>query len=141
MKHALDMLVGQWSTTGENVPTGDDAPISIKGTDKYEWLPGRQFLIHHADVWMGDEKVNVIEILGPVSDDAVAIPMRSFDNGGNHTLMHASQEASNVWLFANDELRARLTIDDNAESMAARWERQADGRWAHWLDMRFSKTT
>lgn len=142
MKHALDVLVGHWNTTGGNVPAEDDAAISIRGTDKYEWLPGRKFLIHHADVWMGGEKVDVIEVIGPCGEALAGIAMNSFDNSGNHTVMSASQEAPNVWLFCNDALRARLTIHDGGRSMTARWERKAGGeRWAHWLNMHFSKTT
>ena len=142
MKHAFDVLVGHWNTTGDNVPAGDDAPISIRGTDKYEWLPGRKFLVHQVDVWMGDEKVNVIEVIGPCGAAFAAIPMNSFDNGGNHTLMHATQESPNVWLFFNDDLRTRLTIHESGLSMTARWERKGDSeRWMHWLNMHFSKTT
>jgi len=142
MRHALDALVGHWNTTGENVPNGDEPVISIRGTDTYEWLPGRKFLVHHADVWMGDEKVNVIEIVGPCGDVLSGVPMNSFDNGGNHTVMYASQESSNVWLFANDDLRTRLTIEDGGTKMTARWERKSDSSsWVHWLNMHFSKTT
>jgi len=142
MKHAFDALVGHWNTTGDNVPAGDDAAISIRGMDKYEWLPGRKFLVHHVDVWMGAEKVNVIEVVGPCGDALTAIPMNSFDNDGNHTVMYASQESSNDWLFYNDDLRTRLTIHESGLSMTARWERKGDGhRWVHWLNMHFSKTT
>lgn len=142
MRHALDALVGHWNTTGESVPTGGEAAISIRGMDKYEWLPGRKFLVHHVDVWMGDEKVNVIEIVGPCGDSLSEIPMNSFDNGGNHTVMHATQESSNVWLFVNDDLRTRLTIHESGTLMTAHWERKSDdNRWVHWLNMQFSKTT
>jgi hypothetical protein len=142
VRHALDVLVGHWNTTGENVPDGKEAAISIKGTDRYEWLPGRKFLVHHVDVWMGDEKVNVVEVVGPCGDDLTAIPMHSFDNGGNHTVMHARQESTKSWLFSNDELRTRLTLSDGGTSMTARWERKVAGdRWAHWLNMHFAKTT
>jgi hypothetical protein len=142
MRHALDALVGHWNTTGDSAPDGDGAAISIRGMDKYEWLPGRKFLVHHADVWMGDDKVNVIEVIGPYGDTLEAIPMNSFDHEGNHTVMHARQESANVWLFSNDELRTRLTIDESGRSMTARWERKAHGeRWTHWLNMHFSRTT
>ena len=141
-EHPLDALVGHWNTTGENVPDGAEAAISVKGMDKYEWLPGRKFLVHHADVWMGDEKVNVIEVVGPCGDDLTATPMHSFDSKGNHMLMHAKQESPTAWVFSNDDLRTRLTIGEGGGSMTARWERKVDGaRWAHWLNMRFEKTT
>ncbi len=124
------------------MPDGKEPPISIKGMDKYEWLPGRKFLLHHVDVWMGDEKVNAVEVIGPCGDDLTAIPMHSFDNSGNHGLMHARQESSNVWSFSNQELRTRLTVLDGGASMTARWERKVlGGDWRPWLKMQFVKTT
>jgi hypothetical protein len=109
MDHPLDALVGHWNTIGESVAGGVESPIAIKGMDKYEWLPGRKFLVHHADVWMGDEKVNVVEVVGPCGDDLTAIPMNAFDNQGNHTVMHARQESPTSWAFLGDELRTRLS--------------------------------
>ncbi len=144
MKHALDALVGHWNTTGGSVPAGDapaSAALSIRGTDRYEWLPGRKFLVHQADVWMGDDKVNVIEVIGPCGERLERIPMHSFDNEGNHTVMYASQEAAGVWSFFNDELRTRLTVEEGGARMRARWERRGDGGWVPWLQMEFAKTT
>jgi hypothetical protein len=140
-EHPLDALVGHWNTTGENIPAGAEVAISVRGMDKYEWLPGRKFLVHQADVWMGDEKVNVIEIMGPCGDDLTAIPMHSFDNNGSHLLMVAKQESSTAWVFSHSDLRTRLVIHEGGAAMTARWERKVDGRWAHWLNMRFEKTT
>jgi hypothetical protein len=140
-QHPLDALVGHWKTTGESVTNGDDVAISVRGTDKYEWLPGRKFLVHHADVWMADEKVNVIEIVGPCGDDLTAIPMHSFDNNGNYLLMHAKQESSTTWVFSRIDLRTELIIHEGGGAMSAHWERNVDGRWAPWLNMRFEKCT
>ena len=139
---SLDALVGHWSTTGESVSDDEGHAVAIKGTDKYEWLPGRKFLIHYVDVWMGDEKVNVVEVIGPCGDELTNIPMNSFDNGGAHALMHAKQEKSDEWVFSTDDLRATLVISEDGRSMAARWERKIAGeRWKHWLNMRFSRMT
>jgi hypothetical protein len=141
-RHALDALVGHWNTLGESVPDAGGRAISIKGTDKYEWLPGRKFLVHYADVWMGDEKVNVVEVIGPCGDDLSAVPMNSFDSSGQHAVMHGKHEKSGEWVFSSDELRATLTVGEDGRSMTAHWERKVDGKsWNHWLNMRFSKTT
>lgn len=43
MRHPFDALVGHWNTTGDNVPAGDDAAISIRGMDKYDGCLGASF--------------------------------------------------------------------------------------------------
>jgi len=140
--HPLDLLVGHWNTTGQSVAGQAEQAISIKGTDKYEWLPGRQFLVHTVDVWMGDDKVNVLELIGPCGEPGSEIPMHSFSNDGRHDVMQASSDGPRAWTFASDEIRAHLTIEADGRTMAARWERKAEsGSWAHWLDMQFVKTT
>jgi hypothetical protein len=141
-RHALDALLGHWSTTGESIATAQEPALSIRGSDRYEWLPGRKFLVHYADVWMGEEKVDVIELIGPCGEALEGIPMQAFDNGGNQTAMHLSQESANVWRFGNEQLRTRLTLHEGGGSMAAHWERKdAAGRWGPWLNMRFVRTT
>ena len=60
--NALNAIVGTWNSSG-NMLTGEDS-IKVKGTDAYEWLPGKQFMIHKADVMVGNDKVDVIEIIG-----------------------------------------------------------------------------
>jgi hypothetical protein len=142
MKHPLDALVGHWNTTGESVPDAAGRATAIKGMDKYEWLPGRKFLLHYADVWMGEEKVNVVEVIGPCADELAGIPMNSFDSSGQHAVMQAELRGPDEWMFSGTGLRATLTLGKNGRSMSASWERQGAGeRWEPWLTMQFAKTT
>lgn len=139
--HPLDHLVGQWNTTGRSV--GESAqPLEIKGTDKYEWLPGRRFLVHNVDVWMGGDKVNVVEVIGPCGDEGAALAMHSFANDGRHEVMQAIQQSSRAWLFQGDDVRANLTIAHDGDSMTAHWERKSEnGSWTAWLEMHFAKAS
>lgn len=131
--HPLDLLVGQWNTTGRSV--AGEPTIAIKGTDKYEWLPGRKFLVHHVDVWMGEEKVNVLELIA-----TEGLAMHSFANDGTHEVMRAVQNGERAWSFEGENARAHLTITD-AQSMSARWERKEADSWTPWLEMQFAKVT
>lgn len=140
MHGGWDAIIGHWNTTGRSV--APDEPMSIKGMDKYEWLPGRQFVVHHVDVWMGETKVNVIEVIGPCAGDTHDVPMHSFDNEGNHTVMTASRADDGAWIFAGDGIRTTLRFAADGRSMAAAWERRTDeGAWTAWLEMDFVKTT
>jgi Protein of unknown function (DUF1579) len=83
----LEVLVGRWNSAGRTVPGPSEPAIRITGTDTYEWLAGGFFLVHRVDVRMGDEKVEVIELIDDPSDSSY--PMRSFDRQGNFVTMTA----------------------------------------------------
>lgn len=60
----LNKFVGVWQTKGI-MKMPDGSSVDINGTDSYEWLPGKFFMIHRViDVHMGDLVANAIEIIG-----------------------------------------------------------------------------
>ncbi|MEV0675625.1 hypothetical protein AB0I60_03785 [Actinosynnema sp. NPDC050436] len=72
----LDRLVGSWSVSG-----------GAEGTVRYEWMPGRFFLLQHVDLVQYGEPVTGLEVIGnlrpfgePVSADVVS---RYYDSVGN----------------------------------------------------------
>ncbi|MDA0564736.1 DUF1579 domain-containing protein [Streptomonospora sp. S1-112] len=73
---ALDRLVGTWKVTG-----------GAEGTVRYEWMPGRFFLIQHVELTQFGEPVTGMEIIGnlrpfgePTGTDVVS---RYYDSAGN----------------------------------------------------------
>ena len=134
----LDVLVGRWRSEGRTVDA--EPAIEIGGFDTYEWLAGGFFLVHRVDVRMNDDKVEVIELIGPYDPVGRNYPARSFDNHGNFVTMHASVDDDGVWTFAGPTERATLVV--TGDTMTARWERVADNdpsSWQHWMDMTFTK--
>jgi hypothetical protein len=73
---ALDRLVGTWKVTG-----------GAEGTVRYEWMPGRHFLLQHVDLTQSGEPVTGMEVIGklrpfgePAGEDVVS---RYYDSLGN----------------------------------------------------------
>jgi hypothetical protein len=135
---AWEPLIGSWASSGRTVERPGEPSVEIEGSDVYEWLPGRHFVVHHVDVRMGGEQVDVLEMIGEPDGDGVL--MRSFDHLGNSSLMRATVDVQGVWTFAGETERARLVVAEDGASMAATWERRTDGGWEHWMDMRFRRT-
>lgn len=73
---ALDRLVGEWTVTG-----------GAEGVIRYEWMPGRFFLLQHVELAQFGQSVTGIEVIGnlhpfgePVGADVVS---RFYDSMGN----------------------------------------------------------
>lgn len=73
---ALDRLVGTWAVTG-----------GAEGTVRYEWMPGRFFLLQHVELSQFGQQVTGLEVIGhlhpfgePVGADVVS---RFYDSAGN----------------------------------------------------------
>ncbi|MEV5827591.1 hypothetical protein AB0L25_18680 [Spirillospora sp. NPDC052242] len=73
---ALDRLVGTWKVTG-----------GAEGTVRYEWMPGRFFLVQHVELTQFGEPVTGMEVIGnlrpfgePTGTDVMS---RYYDSVGN----------------------------------------------------------
>jgi hypothetical protein len=73
---ALDRLVGTWTVTGE-----------AQGTVRYEWMPGRFFLLQHVELTQYEQQTTGLEVIGhlrpfgePASEE---ISSRFYDSAGN----------------------------------------------------------
>ena len=136
----LAVLVGHWASSGRTVARPGEPAVDIEGSDVYEWGPGGHVLVHHVDVRMGGEQVDVLEIIGPV-DGHAGYPMRAYDHRGGVSTMCATVDGAGVWTFAGTSERARLVLAPDGTSMHAVWERSTDGghSWEHWMDMQFER--
>jgi hypothetical protein len=136
----LEVFVGKWTTQWRATDRPSNSTFKTIGTDRYEWLPGQYFLIHHVDVRMDDEDYKVIEIIGGYDAASQTYPMRSFDSRGSIQEMKASVSAEGVWTFVGEIMRATLTVSVDGNSKTARWERSSDGsNWSPWMEMKFTK--
>jgi hypothetical protein len=148
----LGALAGRWRSEGHIV---GEVPVSITGTDVYEWLAGGFFLVHHVDVVIGQQRVQALELIGEYDPATDAFTARAYDNLGNVTVMRARVDEQGVWTFtgggdvapvaqpaaaeASGAVRSTLTISPDRASMTARWERSDDGvSWQPWMDMTFT---
>jgi hypothetical protein len=112
-----------------------EVPVSITGTDAYEWLAGGFFLVHHVDVVIGDQQVRALELIGEYDPATDAFTARAYDNLGNITSVARPAAAD-----AGGAVRSTLTVSPDRAGMTARWERSDDGvSWQPWMDMTFTR--
>ncbi|RXA20856.1 alpha/beta fold hydrolase [Methanosarcina sp. MSH10X1] len=134
----LDIFVGRWITEGHTWATSSSPALRITGTDTYEWLPGRFFLLHRADVQIGDEEIKTIEIIGY---DALSqtYPMHYFDNQGNSGTYQASVR-DGIWTFLGGSERSKVTFSDDGNTITASWEHSDNGlNWLPLMEVKLTK--
>lgn len=135
----LNFLIGKWHTEGTIKKTSASPAISIKGMDSYEWICAGAFILHSADVFMGDIRTEVIEIIG-YDANRKCFFMQSFDNNRNCTMMHSSLPKKGVLKITDPAMRSTLTAGKNGKSMIACWEQLAGGtKWKPWMNIKFTK--
>lgn len=137
-EHArLEAFVGRWSTRGQVLPDASGAAAEIVGTDTYEWMPGRFFLLHRVDVRIGGESVEALEVIGWDAERGTYF-MRSFDSQGNTGTMRASVRGG-TWTFEGDTERFTGAFADGGATIAGRWERREGAEWVPWMDVRLTR--
>lgn len=134
----LNKFVGHWKTEGR-IPATDTTPeIRILGTDAYEWLPGKYFLLHKADVSVGADRNQTFEVIG-FNKQIGKYTMQHYDNKGDSGYMTATCEKG-VWTFTGETLRFTGGFQKADEEFSGIWEQSADGRnWTHFMDIKLTK--
>jgi hypothetical protein len=136
----LSFLVGTWDSEGEVIASEAGPAIPMKGTDVYAWVLGGDFLHHKVDVMIGDQRVEVIELIGKGDPDTDEFILYSFDNQANVTEMHATLSDNRLSIY-DKNMRSELIVSDDEKTMTAFWERTDDGKeWVPWMEMRFTKS-
>ena len=133
----LSPFVGTWKTTGATRATADAPSERIDATDRYEWMEGGFFLLHHVDSrtpYAG----KALEIIG---QDTVGDRYRvtGYDSEGRTRTSTYELKGRELRISAETE---RLTgaFSNDGETLNGTWERTKDGlRWLPWKDVTLRK--
>jgi hypothetical protein len=132
----LNKFVGKWDTTGRVLSTDKTPEVEITGTDTYEWLPGEFFLLHEADVHMGTERNQTLEVIG-FSQRPGEYTMQYYDSKGDSGKMIASVQ-NDSWTFYNLRFTGGFKTDNHEFSGV--WEQSENGRtWNKLMEIRLVK--
>lgn len=135
----LNNFAGHWKTSGV-IPASPESPaIHISGTDIYEWLPGEFFLLHKADVMIGEERSQTFEVIG-VDRNTGACLMQFYNNKGESGSMFATFE-DNIWRFQGDTLRFTGSFKNSGLEFSGVWEQLNEKKaWIHLMDISLHKS-
>lgn len=135
----LNRFAGTWHTKGYQRDGDEREGTPIAGTDTYEWLPGGFFLLHKAEIRIGDAASHTHEIIGYDAEHG-HFTLHYFNNKGESGYMAATMLDSGHWLFQGDELRFRGGFDSSGNLFSGIWERSDDGRhWTPFIDISLTR--
>lgn len=135
----LGKLIGRWNTEGHIPAYGQTPATTVKGTDTYEWLPGGFFVLHTADVFIGNERSQTLEVIG---FDKVRkhFTMQYYNNKGEAGSMTGTA-INGLWTFKGDNLRFKGGFNSQENVFSGIWEQSSDGKtWTHFMNIKLVKT-
>jgi hypothetical protein len=123
---ALGRLVGTWSVTG-----------GAEGTVRYEWMPGRFFLLQQVELSQFGQPVSGMEVIGnlhpfgePVGADVVS---RFYDSAGNtfDYVYELAGDTLTIWAGAKGSpAYDRGTFSANGTTVTGEWTYPGGGGYA-----------
>ncbi|OSZ79804.1 hypothetical protein CAP36_00630 [Chitinophagaceae bacterium IBVUCB2] len=127
-------LIGIWKTSGEIVK---DNSI-LDGTDSYEFILDGNFILHKANVKMGKEKSETVELIS-IDNSSGKASMQYFNSKGERGLMSASL-TGNDFRIEGEGLKFIGTINDENSELTGKWYLQAENQdWTEFINLKLQK--
>lgn len=129
-------LIGVWKTSGQVIT--EHGNIILKGTDSYEWILDGKFILHKADVMMGNEKSKTLEMIIP-DRNSYQSQMQYFNSKGETGIMQ-SELKDNIFTIEGQGIRFEGTINDNDSEVIGQWYLQSKhDNWEVFIHLRLEK--
>ena len=121
---ALDRIVGHWINNGKTIATKNEPAMDITTSDVYEWVPGKQFVIHYAYGKAGNETGGAVEIIG-YDEKSKKYKLYCFDSYGIISEEESILQDS-VWISQGERTRCTLEFKNDNNVAYGHHERLDD---------------
>lgn len=132
-------LIGKWKTEGRIWSTDENYELAITGTDTYELILGGFFILHKADVLMGNENSQTFEIIG-LDETNNQATFEYYNNQGSLGKMLGTLK-NNELKINGKELRFQGQLNDSEKEINGTWEKLDNQKnWIKFIEMKLTKT-
>ena len=129
-------LIGVWKTTGV-IFTGEET-LQLNGIDSYEFILEGNFILHKADVMMGLERSETIEIIS-LDGDPESATMHYFNSKGESGFMKSEIENNDFFIHGKG-IKFTGTFNDKATEINGKWFLQADDKsWKPFIELKLER--
>ncbi len=129
-------LIGVWKTTG-NIRSGQDN-MKLIGTDSYELILDGNYILHKADVKMGNERSETFEIIK--LDNALdTATMQYFNSKGEEGIMRSSI-INNEFKIEGNGLKYKGILNEENTLISGKWYVQSKNKkWEDFIELNLEK--
>lgn len=129
-------LIGIWKTKG--IILSDRSNLKLEGTDTYELMLDGNYILHKADVLMGNEKSETFEII-ELDNSPDKAKMQYFNSKGESGVMSSSLNGANFNIDGN-RIKFRGTITDENAEIIGNWYLQTEANdWKEFIELKLTK--
>jgi hypothetical protein len=129
-------LVGLWKTTG-NIKSGQ-GNVKLIGTDSYELILNGNYILHKADVKMGNDRSETLEIIKLDNSFEKSI-MQYFNTKGEDGIM-CSSIINNEFKIEGNGLKFNGIINEENTKISGKWYIQIENEeWKDFIDLNLER--
>lgn len=129
-------LVGVWKTTGD-IKSGQHH-IKLNGVDSYELILNGNYILHKADVKMGDVRSETLEIIKLGNSPEHAI-FQYFNTQGEDGIMKSSI-IGNEFEIEGEGLKFSGSFNSENTKIIGKWYIQTENEeWTDFIDLKLEK--
>jgi hypothetical protein len=134
------VFIGKWSTEGRIFGTDESPEMEIIGTDTYEPILDGFFLLHQADVLIGNVKSKTFEIMGFMESDA-QVSLQYYNNVGAFGLMSGSL-TNGEWKIRSKDLRFDGKFTENRNELTGTWQKlDNQKKWVNFIEIKLLRSS
>lgn len=129
-------LIGTWKTEGTIL--NDKQTQKLTGIDSYEFILDGNYILHKADVKMGNEKSETFEIIA-LEGSTEKASMHYYNSKGETGVMTGFL-VKNDFKIKGDKLKFEGTLNEENTRLIGKWWLQTDnGEWTEFIDLKLTK--
>lgn len=135
-KSVFNRLIGTWKTSG--LISSANETLTLIGTDTYELVLDGKFVLHKANVIMGDAKSETIEMIN-LTDHPIVPNMHYFNSHGNVGVMTGKIVGNNYSIEGNG-IKFKGTINEENSEIVGKWFLQSEDKsWSEYIDLKLER--
>lgn len=128
-------LIGIWVTKGTIVTHTND--LELLGIDTYEYILNENYILHKANVMMGDERTQTFEIIS-LNNSKERAKMQYYNSKGESGSM-TSYLVKNVFKIKSSTMKFEGKFNDENTELIGKWFVKESDKWIDFIDLKLKK--
>ena len=129
-------LIGVWKTEG--LIFTEKGNLKLGGIDSYEFILDGNYILHKADVKMGNERSETFEIIS--LDNSIENGKFQYYNSKGESGVMTGSLAKNKFKINGDKIKFEGILNDENSRLVGKWYLQADNEeWTDFIEISLTK--